>query len=150
MLRELTVDQFTNNDVVKKCLEDLKSTFPPGGKSFIVSDVIDNEGHQYVNLVQKGGGVLGVALVGYTYILEQMGIRFIRLAGTSAGAINTAIMVAIGTKQDAKSVQVLDTICKLKFIDLVDGHPVARWAISKFITHTVFTPFSMSKFFIQS
>ena len=139
MLRELTVDQFTNNDVVKKCLEDLKSTFPPGGKSFIVSDVIDNEGHQYVNLVQKGGGVLGVALVGYTYILEQMGIRFIRLAGTSAGAINTAIMVAIGTKQDAKSVQVLDIICKLKFIDLVDGHPVARWAISKFITHTDFS-----------
>ena len=89
--------------------------------------------------MQKGGGVLGVALVGYTYILEQMGVRFIRLAGTSAGAINTALMVAAGTKQEAKSIKVLDAICKLKFIKLVDGHPAARWLISKFITHADFT-----------
>ena len=39
-----------------------------------------------MNLVQKGGGVLGVALVGYVYILEQAGIRFLKMAGTSAGA----------------------------------------------------------------
>jgi NTE family protein len=31
------------------------------------SDIIDNKGNKYVDLVQKGGGVLGVALVGYTY-----------------------------------------------------------------------------------
>lgn len=138
MPKELTVDSFINNEVVKKCLKDLQEAFPPGAKSLIVSDVIDNDGHQYVNLVQKGGGVLGIALVGYTYILEQMGIRFIRLAGTSAGAINTALMVVTGTKQDAKSIPVLDAICKLKFIDLVDGHPAARWIISKFITHEDF------------
>lgn len=139
MASKLTTDQFINNDAVKKCLEELKAEFPPGGKAFVVSDVIDDEGHQYVNLVQKGGGVLGVALVGYTYILEQMGVRFIRLAGTSAGAINTALMVAAGTKQEAKSIKVLDAICKLEFIKLVDGHPAARWLISKFITHADFT-----------
>jgi NTE family protein len=139
MPQELTVDKFINNDVVQKCLADLRGTFPPGGNPFIVSDVLDNDGHQYVNLVQKGGGVLGIALVGYTYILEQMGIRFIRLAGTSAGAINTALMTVIGSKQDPKSLEVLDAICKLKFIDLVDGHPAARWLISKFITHADFT-----------
>jgi len=138
-MAELTVEQFTQNETVKKCLQDIKDAYPPGGKPFIVSDVIDNDGHQYVNLVQKGGGVLGVALVGYTYILEQMGVRFIRLAGTSAGAINTALMVVTGTKQDAKSEQVLDAICKLKFIDLVDGHPAARLIISKFITNEDFT-----------
>jgi NTE family protein len=43
-------------------------------KSF--SDVTDNEGHQYVNLIQEGGGVWGIALVGYTYVLEMAGIRF--------------------------------------------------------------------------
>ena len=138
MAQELTHDDFINNDSVKKCLSDLKAEFPPGGKSFVVSDVIDDKGNQYVNLVQKGGGVLGIALVGYTYILEQMGVRFIRLAGTSAGAINTALMVATGTKQDAKSIPVLDAICKLEFIKLVDGHPAARWLISKFITHVDF------------
>ncbi|WP_026898990.1 patatin-like phospholipase family protein [Daejeonella oryzae] len=134
----LTVDKFTENEVVKKCLKDLQEEFPEGKNPLVVSDVLDNAGHQYVNLVQKGGGVLGVALVGYTYILEKMNIRFIRLAGTSAGAINTALMVAAGTKQDAKSEYVLDAICKLKFIDFVDGHPFARWVISKFITHQDF------------
>lgn len=139
MPKELTVDDFINDARVKKCLEALRKEFDPGVKPLVVSDVLDKDGHQYVNLVQKGGGVLGVALVGYTYILEQMGIRFIRLAGTSAGAINTALMVVTGTKQDPKSIPVLDAMCKLKFIDLVDGHPVARWLISKFITHTDFT-----------
>ena len=138
MAQELTHDDFINNDIVKTCLSDLKAEFPPGGKAFVVSDVIDDKGNQYVNLVQKGGGVLGIALVGYTYILEQMGVRFIRLAGTSAGAINTALMVATGTKQDAKSIPVLDAICKLEFIKLVDGHPAVRWLISKFITNVDF------------
>jgi NTE family protein len=56
--------------------------------------------------VQKGGGVLGIALVGYTYILEEMGIRFIRLAGTSAGAINTALMTVIGAEPETDPNQV--------------------------------------------
>lgn len=136
---ELTVDHFINNTEVKKCISDLKSRFSAGGTPFVVSDVLDEENHQYVNLVQKGGGVLGIALVGYTYILEEMGIRFIRLAGTSAGAINTGLMTVIGKKEDAKSTRVLDAICKLNFFNLVDGHPAARWVIRKFITHSDFT-----------
>ncbi|HUS00471.1 MAG TPA: patatin-like phospholipase family protein [Chitinophagaceae bacterium] len=136
----LTPDKFLNDQRVKKCLEQLDATFgPPPKRPFVVSDVLDNEGHQYVNLVQKGGGVLGVALVGYTYILEKMNIRFIRLAGTSAGAINTALLLVTGKKQEAKSVPVLDAMCRLEFIDLVDGHPAARWLISKFIRHGDFT-----------
>ena len=75
-----------------------------------------------------------MALVGYTYVLEQMGIRFLKQAGTSAGAINTALMTVIGNKQDVKSPQVLQAICDLDFFSLVDGHPVARWIIRRFIT----------------
>lgn len=138
---ELTVDDFLNDARIKACMDRLASAHPGGetGKPFIVSDVLDEQGHQYVNLVQKGGGVLGIALVGYTYILEQMNIRFIRLAGTSAGAINTALMTVIGNKADAKSTRVLDSICQLDFFNLVDGHPVARWVIKKFITQQDFT-----------
>ena len=44
------------------------------GKHF-VSDILDAQGHQYVDLVQEGGGVLGIALVGYTYIMEKAGIQ---------------------------------------------------------------------------
>src|SRR6478609_10243200 len=102
---KIAVENFTQHPEILECLNRLKSTFnkDSGGREFLVSDVLDKEGHQYVNLVQKGGGVLGVALVGYTYILEQMGVRFIRLAGTSAGAINTALMTVIGKKEESKS-----------------------------------------------
>ena len=138
-ISNLSVDDFITNPAVVECVNKLKTHFPPGSDNFIISDVLDKENHQYVNLVQKGGGVLGVALVGYTYILELMGIRFIRLAGTSAGAINTALLTVLGKKEEAKSVKVLDIICKLNFFNIVDGHPAARWLIKNFITHSNFT-----------
>lgn len=135
----ITVDDFINDEKVKACLTELRTKFGPEENStLLVSDVLDNEGHQYVNLVQKGGGVLGVALVGYTYILEQMGIRFLRMAGTSAGAINTALMTVIKTKSETKSLVILKNICDLNFFDLVDGHPFARLLIKMFITHKDF------------
>ncbi len=136
---DLTTDDFINHPDVVNCLEQLKTVFSKSGRPFIISDVYDDDGNQYVNLVQKGGGVLGVALVGYTYILEKMGIRFVRLAGTSAGAINTALMTVIGEKKDAKSIPILKAICDLNFFNLVDGHPAAKWIIKRFITHEDFT-----------
>lgn len=57
-----------------------------------ISDVRDHFGRQCVDLVQEGGGVHGVALAGYAYVLEKMGISFTKLAGTSAGAINTMLL----------------------------------------------------------
>jgi NTE family protein len=137
--QNLSTDDFINHPEVKKCLEQLNAAFSKNDRPFIVSDVYDDEGNQYVNLVQKGGGVLGVALVGYTYILEKMGIRFVRLAGTSAGAINTALMTVIGEKKDAKSIEILKAICGLNFFNLVDGHPAAKWIIKKFITNEDFS-----------
>ena len=137
--KQLVTDDFEKHPEILKCIEELQQTFPKETNPLTVSDVLDNDGNQYVNLVQKGGGVLGVALVGYTYILEQMGIRFLRLAGTSAGAINTALMTVTGRKQDAKSTSILKAICELNFFDLVDGHPAARWVIKRFITHSDFT-----------
>jgi NTE family protein len=132
----LTTEDFINHPEIINCLHQLDQAF--SNRKFIVSDVYDDDGNQYVNLVQKGGGVLGIALVGYTYILEKMGIRFIRLAGTSAGAINTALMTVIGEKKEAKSIQILKAICDLNFFNLVDGHPAARSVIKNFITHQDF------------
>ena len=137
--KELTTEDFTNHPEVIKCLEELDTAFKKSNRPFIISDVYDDEGNQYVNLVQKGGGVLGMALVGYTYILEQMGVRFVRLAGTSAGAINTALMTVIGDKQEMKSKRILTSLCHLKFFDLVDGNPAAKWIIKKFITQEDFS-----------
>ncbi len=133
----LTTADFTQDARVLKSMQELKEYFKD--KPIVVSDVIDDKGNQYVDLVQKGGGVWGIALVGYTYILEQMGIRFLRLAGTSAGAINTAMMTVIGNKNEEKSVKILQILCDLILFKLVDGHPFARWAIKKFITNKDFT-----------
>jgi NTE family protein len=129
---------FTDAPEVQQCLAQLREHFH-AQNPLVVSDVLDEHGNQYVNLVQKGGGVLGVALVGYTYVLEQMGIRFLRLAGTSAGAINTAMMTVIDRKEDAKSEKIVKAISELDFFALVDGHPSARWLIKNFITHKDFT-----------
>ena len=60
-------------DAVFNILEDLREE---GIDQRRYSDIYDEAGRQYVNFVQEGGGVLGLALVGYTYVLEEMGIRF--------------------------------------------------------------------------
>ncbi|WP_423149336.1 patatin-like phospholipase family protein [Rubrolithibacter danxiaensis] len=147
----LTPDDFINQPEVLKSIQKLKVKFGENYEKLKVSDVLDQYGNQYVDLVQKGGGVLGVALAGYTYVLEEAGIRFLRLAGTSAGAINTALLASIdgvidspdGTrlhhKSGKKSKRILQYITSLNFFNLVDGHPFARWIIKNFITNKSFT-----------
>ncbi len=100
-------------------LADLQNHFK--NKPFIVSDVTDDEGHQYADLVQEGGGVLGIALVGYVYILEKMGVRFFSLAGTSAGSINAMLLACCGNKEDEKTEKIIEQFLKLNFFAIVDG-----------------------------
>ena len=95
-------------------------------EDFRFSDIFDKAGNQYVNLVQEGGGVLGMALVGFTYVLEEMGIRFLSLGGTSAGSINTLLMADVGHSSEAKSLRILDMIADKNFMDFVDGGKDAR------------------------
>ncbi len=135
---KLSPKDFIQHPEIDSCLETLKQKFGQHFENLDVSDTLDEQDHQYVNLVQKGGGVLGVALVGYTYILEQAGIRFLRLAGTSAGAINTSLLVVIGKKEEAKSEKTLEYLCNLDFFNLVDGKPFIRWLIKNFITNKKF------------
>lgn len=125
--KKLSVEDFTGNPDVRACV-DFVTNNP---KKY--SDVLDKEGNQYVDLVQKGGGVLGVALVGYVYILEKAGIRFLRLAGTSAGAINTSLMAIQQDKTATKSEYLIQALSDLKLFRLVDGHPFARGIIKRFV-----------------
>lgn len=66
----------------------------------VISDVVDKMGTQYVDLVQEGGGVHGIALAGYTYVMEKMGVAFTKMAGTSAGSINTLLLSAVSTNAE--------------------------------------------------
>ncbi len=129
----MTYEDFINQPEFQEVLTEAQKL-----KGKIFSDVIDDEGHQYVDLVQEGGGVLGIALVGYTYILETAGIRFFHLAGTSAGAINTLVLAGIDSIEKAKSKQVLDVLAKQDLFEFVDGDPVLKAIIQKVIDGTPF------------
>jgi predicted acylesterase/phospholipase RssA len=94
----LTPQQFT--DSTARLLAFLDKKFGEG-KPY-VSDIRDDLKRQCVDLVQEGGGVYGIALAGYTYILEKMGVAFIKMAGTSAGSINTLLLSAVYTRDEAK------------------------------------------------
>jgi len=114
----MEVHSFTQNPTVQNLLAQLKSQ---GIHQKQFSDVLDSAGNQYVDLVQEGGGMLGIALTGYVYVLEQMGIRFLGLAGTSAGAINTLLMAGVGKIQETKSEKVLHYLANKNLFEFVDG-----------------------------
>lgn len=56
-----------------------------------------------IDLVQQGGGMYGIALLGYTYIMEKVGIRFFSHGGTSAGAINATFLAGISNRIYSKN-----------------------------------------------
>lgn len=124
----ITKADFLEQSGANGIVDELKLHFK--NKTFVVSDVTDASGHQYVDLVQEGGGVLGVALVGYTYVLEKMGIRFFSLAGTSAGSINAMLTASTGNKEDEKVEKIVEDILSLDFFSLVDGK-TSNWKFTK-------------------
>ncbi len=118
----MKASHFTDDPAVARRLEALRRSCD--GKSF--SDVRDGEGHQYVDLVMEGGGVLGIALVGYTYVLEEMGIRFLGVGGASAGAINALLVAAIAPPNETKSPAIIEHLANLDLFSLVDGGWAAK------------------------
>jgi NTE family protein len=115
----MKITDFTQNPDVLKIMKGLNQD-KINEKQF--SDVLDSNGNQYVELVQEGGGVLGVALIGYTYVLEQMGIRFLSLAGTSAGSINAMLLAGLGDASKPKSDKVIEVLVNKNLYDFVDGN----------------------------
>ena len=90
-----------------------------------ISDVVDEHQNQYIDIVFEGGGVFGIALVGYTYALEQAGIRFLNMAGTSAGAINALLLAALGKPNEIKSDKMLEILAEMPMKEFVDGGKTA-------------------------
>ena len=120
----MQVTDFTNHHCVKRSISTLSNWWEQEERR--VSDVVDEDGHQYVDLVMEGGGVLGIALVGYTYAFESVNIRFRHVGGTSAGAINALLLAALDTPDNAKSEKVLGILSELDLFSFVDGGRSAR------------------------
>jgi NTE family protein len=125
----MNTEYFLNNPEIQllaeraRKLKDIKKRF---------SDIIDKDGNQYVDLVQEGGGVLGIALIGYTYILENAGIRFFNLAGASAGAINSMLIASIPDISKEKSEQILAALSEQNLFDFVDGGKKVKRIVNRF------------------
>lgn len=98
-----------------------------------ISDIIDDNGFQYVDLVMEGGGMLGIALVGFTTVLEGAGVRFLGIGGASAGSINALLLAALGTPEEAKGEKLLTELASKNFFDFVDGDGDARDLIETWV-----------------
>ncbi len=114
----MKIKQFTEHPEVYNLLLDLKNE---GIHEKQFSDVLDEDGNQYVEMVGEGGGVLGVALIGYNYVLEQMGLRFFSLAGTSAGSINSLLLAGMGDVSQPKAEKLVQVLASKKLMEFVDG-----------------------------
>jgi NTE family protein len=117
----MNIKDFTEDPEVKDLIAKIQSKKP------LVSDTLDENRNQYVDLVMEGGGVLGIALVGYTYALEQAKIKFCSLAGTSAGAINAMMLAGVKTaNHNTISEELIEIIASKNFFDLVDGEDYVK------------------------
>lgn len=95
-----------------------------------ISDITDEAQElQYVDLVMEGGTVWGLALIGYTYTLEQADIRFLNIAGTSAGSINATILASLGPSSASKSTTLLNIFSGMDLKSFVDGGLLVRIAM---------------------
>ena len=115
----MEVEDFIQHNDVLNVIDQLRNHYRE--REFVISDVVDDKGHFYVDLVQEGGGVLGIALLGYTYVLEQMGIRFLSLGGTSAGAVNSVLLAAAGKHHEERTVKLIKILADQDLSDFVDG-----------------------------
>jgi NTE family protein len=78
--------------------------------------------------VFSGGGIKGLAMIGAYKAIEEKGLRFKRLAGTSAGAI-IAGFIAAGYKSE-NLLQIMDEIELTDLLDkntLLSSVPFVRW-----------------------
>jgi NTE family protein len=99
----------------------------------LYSDVIDDAGHQYVDLVMEGGGVLGIALLGYVHVLEEAGLRFLNIGGTSAGSIAAMLLAGLGTRDQPKGMKIAEELANVDMNDFVDGGKMARLLLKELL-----------------
>jgi len=122
MSEALPVSKLINEPTVVAAVEQARARI----LAHPVSDIRDRHGNQYVDLVMEGGGVLGVALAGYSYVLESAGMRFLGLGGTSAGSINALVIAALGPPHVAKATRVAEIVANVPMASFIDGDGDAR------------------------
>ncbi|CAM3804244.1 patatin-like phospholipase family protein [Mesobacillus zeae] len=84
----------------------------------------------YIDGVFSGGGIKGFALIGACEVIEEKGLRFKRVAGTSAGSMIAAMLAAGYSPTEAGLL--VDEIDLKSFMDLRSAlipAPLAKWLL---------------------
>ncbi len=84
----------------------------------------------FIDGVFSGGGIKGFALIGACAEIEDKGLRFVRLAGTSAGSIVAALIAAGYTSKEI--FQLVDELDLSKLLDArktIIPFPFAKWLL---------------------
>jgi NTE family protein len=82
----------------------------------------------YIDGVFSGGGIKGFALVGAIHAIEERGLRFKRVAGTSAGSIVAALIAAKYTSDEVR--QLVDELEPETLLDPrynILPIPITKW-----------------------
>ena len=111
----------TEDPAVVKLIDKINEKAKMG--SYVVSDVVchkDGRELQFVDLVMEGGGALGIALVGYIHALEQVGIRFLGIGGSSVGAIVSLLAYSYGERTEARGEKLAAIISGMNLGELID------------------------------
>ena len=128
--RQPSPDLAKYRQAVASVVEELRELF----LSRPFSDLIDEKGHQYVDLVMEGGGMLGIGLLGYTYALETAGFRFRHIGGASAGAINALLLAGLRpTDGQPVSENGLAVMANQDLYEFVDGKFPAKQLLNSII-----------------
>ena len=95
----------------------------------------EDEGYYLANLVLQGGGTLGLAHAGLIVGLERANVRFSAIAGTSAGSIVAAGMIALRGDDILGKVsrEVCELVCDVPMDTFVDGPRPVRRVIKQFV-----------------
>ena len=101
-----------------------------GGSNF--SDICDEEGNYYVDLVLGGGGMLGMAHAGYIHALEESDLKFRAIAGSSAGALSAALLMGMKPELEWKGITLGALHGALKGHELLDTWAGKIWFLWKF------------------
>ncbi len=128
----LTAHDFTA-DVAQE-IADFKHHFRLETATDLITTTESGEKLGFMDVVIEGGGVKGIAAIGALYALEECGLRFRKIAGTSAGALNAAFLACAGNSATQhRTALLLDILANIDFLSFADGGDDAQ-AVVKLLT----------------
>lgn len=85
------------------------------------SDLVDSEGHQYIDLVLDGATCASLAVLGHLHVLESVGLRFLNIGGVSAGSMTAALLASANRPSELRVERALQHLAQAPWPAFIDG-----------------------------